>query len=338
MPDSKLGVALLRGRVGRRQMRGQRQAVQKALLACGGKLCSLTAPGAVGLTSSSAGYLGTCNRASYLSAARLVTAVRSSPMAMAVLPVPGCPASSTPRPAILPSLIMAVMTPAAWVRRGVWDVQRGAYEQTKPAQAVQAGGGEGGRQVEGQPPDVHRCPGIDQQAAGGRPQLKRQPCTARSQPAAHAVPLLQHSHEAVCLSVQAAVNERRQRQAAAAARGLQAGCSPPHRPIGAAGTHLSRRGLPHEALRHRPRLQGVIEAQAADVGVRTDALYTCEVLDLRRHAQVRHSDRPPLRCFSACLSACLKRSQSWECMQLPGNSREEEPHAAQHTAGCRRAV
>lgn len=35
------------------------------------------------------------------------------PMAIAVLPVPGCPASSTPRPAILPSLIICVITPAA---------------------------------------------------------------------------------------------------------------------------------------------------------------------------------------------------------------------------------
>mmetsp|Transcript_14481 Transcript_14481/g.39212 ORF Transcript_14481/g.39212 Transcript_14481/m.39212 type:complete len:214 (-) Transcript_14481:33-674(-) len=35
------------------------------------------------------------------------------PMAIAVLPVPGCPASSTARPAILPSRIMFRMTPAA---------------------------------------------------------------------------------------------------------------------------------------------------------------------------------------------------------------------------------
>ena len=50
------------------------------------------------------------------------------PIAIAVLPVPGCPASSTPRPAILPSLIIWVITPAACgggqngrehVRRGV---------------------------------------------------------------------------------------------------------------------------------------------------------------------------------------------------------------------------
>lgn len=42
------------------------------------------------------------------------------PIAIAVLPVPGCPASSTPRPAILPSLIICVITPAACVkeRRG----------------------------------------------------------------------------------------------------------------------------------------------------------------------------------------------------------------------------
>ena len=38
---------------------------------------------------------------------------RAMPIAIAVLPVPGCPASSTPRPAILPSLIIWVITPAA---------------------------------------------------------------------------------------------------------------------------------------------------------------------------------------------------------------------------------
>eukprot|EP00955_Chlamydomonas_euryale_P089126 364439-Chlamydomonas_euryale.AAC.10 len=35
------------------------------------------------------------------------------PIAIAVLPVPGCPASSTARPAIFPSLIICKMTPAA---------------------------------------------------------------------------------------------------------------------------------------------------------------------------------------------------------------------------------
>ena len=35
------------------------------------------------------------------------------PMAMAVFPVPGCPASSTPLPAILPSLTICRITPAA---------------------------------------------------------------------------------------------------------------------------------------------------------------------------------------------------------------------------------
>ena len=36
------------------------------------------------------------------------------PIAIAVLPVPGWPASSTPRPAILPSRIICRITPAAF--------------------------------------------------------------------------------------------------------------------------------------------------------------------------------------------------------------------------------
>ncbi|KAK8489999.1 hypothetical protein V6N11_065421 [Hibiscus sabdariffa] len=54
------------------------------------------------------------------------------PMAMAVLPVPGCPANKIARPAILPSLIIWRMTPAAlraWFGRPYLRKRRGAPEK-----------------------------------------------------------------------------------------------------------------------------------------------------------------------------------------------------------------
>lgn len=50
------------------------------------------------------------------------------PMAMAVLPVPGCPASSTARPASLPSLIICVTTPAAR-RASSWPTMPARWEE-----------------------------------------------------------------------------------------------------------------------------------------------------------------------------------------------------------------
>lgn len=100
-----------------------------------------------------------------------------------------------------------------------------------------------------------------------------------------------------------------QRAPAAAAAGLAAGLGPSPPRHRAAGTHLARGGLAHEALRHCTGLQGVIEAQAADVGVGADPLDAGEVLDLGRDPQVGHCvprgpPRPPraAKCRSAtCL-------------------------------------
>mmetsp|Transcript_42700 Transcript_42700/g.87185 ORF Transcript_42700/g.87185 Transcript_42700/m.87185 type:complete len:202 (-) Transcript_42700:81-686(-) len=74
-------------------------------------------------------------------AANMVNGVSSPsacamPIAMAVLPVPGCPARSTARPAILPSWIMRSTMPAA-LRASNWptmpcDVLRGSSESSRP--------------------------------------------------------------------------------------------------------------------------------------------------------------------------------------------------------------
>ena len=45
------------------------------------------------------------------------------PIAIAVLPVPGCPARSTPRPAMRPSRIIVRMTPAAYIATYVLPLQ-----------------------------------------------------------------------------------------------------------------------------------------------------------------------------------------------------------------------
>ena len=58
------------------------------------------------------------------------------PMAMAVFPVPGCPASSTARPEILPSTIILYTMPAAlralaWPTMP-WLISRGSSESSRP--------------------------------------------------------------------------------------------------------------------------------------------------------------------------------------------------------------
>ncbi len=221
---------------------------------------------------------------------------RRSPMAMAVLPVPGWPASSTPRPAILPSLIMAVMTPAACAgghgSRAAWV--QGRRRQSEAGRRRGSGGG--GMCSNVQRPSsrgsVPRLPAICH--ASGYQQHALPGCSSTSKRPRSAPPSCAGGG---------------QRAAAAAATGLAAGLGPSPPRHRAAGTHLARGGLAHEALRHCTGLQGVIEAQAADVGVGADPLDAGEVLDLGRDPQVGHCvprgpPRPPraAKCRSAvCL-------------------------------------
>jgi len=135
------------------------------------------------------------------------------PMAIAVLPVPGCPASNTARPAILPSLIMFKITPAACA------CVYGAVVQ--------------------EPVSMYVC---------------TRNSSETSSEYMHASPL-------------------------------------PHKAGSGLDTHLPCTCLANHALRHSPGLQGVIQTQAADVGMRPNSLHPRQIPYSTLYLHVRHDNR-----------------------------------------------
>jgi hypothetical protein len=129
------------------------------------------------------------------------------PIAIAVLPVPGCPASSTPRPAILPSWIILRITPAAWGRGGASARRRRGRGRGRGAAARAARAVRGG--TRGRRPAGGGCCG----GCGGRAAV----------PAVHAA----------CLPARRGRRQRRRRRRPAAARCARAHAPPlppPRRP------------------------------------------------------------------------------------------------------------
>ena len=180
------------------------------------------------------------------------------------------PASSTPRPAIFPSLIIAVITPAACA----WSISEGHGGRGRQGGAgtVQGGGGPARRQKR------------RSSSGGGRRRQGRAAAGPNTACSFHAMQSAERHGPHGCWPQQQAAGSRRQAAGGGQRRRRRRRRWHMH---AARQARLACRRLPHQALRHGAGLQGIVQAQAANVGVRAYALDPGEVPHLGIDPQVR---------------------------------------------------